>query len=94
MLVSSDNLVESLLGDFEFEVQVPYLLYRNAAQEVNGIWFYNARECEEVANLFNRYLLFVHSYKAEMCPFVFQLILYQEKLGRILNWAVTCMYHR
>lgn len=46
--------MENLLGDFEYEVQVPYLLYRNASQEVNGIWFYNARECEEVANLFGR----------------------------------------
>lgn len=53
---NTDNLVENLLGDFEYEVQVPYLLYRNAAQEVNGIWFYNARECEEVANLFTRIL--------------------------------------
>lgn len=53
---NTDNLVENLLEDFEYEVQVPYLLYRNAAQEVNGIWFYNARECEEVANLFNRIL--------------------------------------
>ncbi|KAH9699669.1 mRNA-decapping enzyme-like protein [Citrus sinensis] len=50
---NTDNLVENLLGDFEFEVQVPYLLYRNASQEVNGIWFDNARECEEVANLFS-----------------------------------------
>ncbi|KAL4345632.1 hypothetical protein AHAS_Ahas11G0297800 [Arachis hypogaea] len=32
------------------------LWVRNTAQEVNGIWFYNARECEEVANLFNRIL--------------------------------------
>lgn len=56
MLVSTENLVENLLGDFEYEVQVPYLLYRNAAQEVNGIWFYNSRECEEVANLFGRYI--------------------------------------
>ena len=55
--VQADNLVENLLEDFEFEVQVPYLLYRNAAQEVNGIWFYNAHECEEVANLFTRYWL-------------------------------------
>ena len=47
--------MENLLGDFEFEVQVPYLLYRKAAEEVNGIWFYNACECEEVANLFSRY---------------------------------------
>ncbi|CAN0900521.1 mRNA-decapping enzyme-like protein, partial [Linum grandiflorum] len=50
----ADNLVEDLLGDFEFELQLPYLLYRNAAQEVNGIWFYNPRECEDVANLFTR----------------------------------------
>lgn len=53
---NTENLVENLLGDFEYEIQVPYLLYRNAAQEVNGIWFYNARECEEVANLFDRIL--------------------------------------
>ena len=50
--------MENLLGDFEYDVQVPYLLYRNAAQEVNGIWFYNSRECEEVANLFSRYYFF------------------------------------
>ncbi|KAL5721177.1 hypothetical protein ACHQM5_013770 [Ranunculus cassubicifolius] len=50
---NTDNLVENLLGDFEYEVQVPYLLYRKAAQEVNGIWFYNSRECEDVANLFS-----------------------------------------
>lgn len=53
---NTENLVENLLGDFEYEIQVPYLLYRNAAQEVNGIWFYNPRECEEVANLFERIL--------------------------------------
>lgn len=53
---STENLVEDLLGDFEYEIQIPYLLYRNAAQEVNGIWFYNSRECEEVANLFSRIL--------------------------------------
>ncbi|KAJ9554770.1 hypothetical protein OSB04_009384 [Centaurea solstitialis] len=53
---NTENLVENLLGDFEFELQVPYLLYRNAVQEVNGIWFYNARECEDVANLFTRIL--------------------------------------
>ncbi|KAF3657192.1 mRNA-decapping enzyme-like protein [Capsicum annuum] len=53
---NTDNLVEDLLGDFEFELQIPYLLYRNSSQDVNGIWFYNSRECEEVANLFNRIL--------------------------------------
>ncbi|XP_042469699.1 mRNA-decapping enzyme-like protein isoform X1 [Zingiber officinale] len=53
---NTDNLVEDLLGDFEYEVQIPYLLYRNAAQEVNGIWFYNSPDCEAVANLFSRIL--------------------------------------
>ncbi|XP_072950732.1 mRNA-decapping enzyme-like protein isoform X1 [Typha angustifolia] len=53
---NTENLVEDVLGDFEYEVQVPYLLYRNAAQEVNGIWFYNAQDCEAVANLFGRIL--------------------------------------
>ena len=50
----SDNLVEDLLSDFEYELQPPYLLYRNAAQEVNGIWFYNQQDCDAVANLFGR----------------------------------------
>lgn len=68
MLFQTDNLVENLLGDFEYEVQVPYLLYRNASQEVNGIWFYNARECEEVANLFSR---FVIKYSLVDCLFFF-----------------------
>ncbi|GAA0155983.1 mRNA capping factor [Lithospermum erythrorhizon] len=53
---NTENLVENLLGEFEFEIQCPYLLYRNAAQEVNGIWFYNSRECKEVSNLFTRIL--------------------------------------
>ena len=42
------------IDKFEHEVQSPYLLYCNAAQKVNGIWFYNSRECEDVANLFSR----------------------------------------
>ncbi|XVF69217.1 hypothetical protein PTKIN_Ptkin11bG0063100 [Pterospermum kingtungense] len=53
---NTDNLVENLLGDFEYEVQDKYLLYCNASQEINGIWFYDARELEEVANLFSRIL--------------------------------------
>ncbi|XVF46950.1 hypothetical protein PTKIN_Ptkin03bG0069400 [Pterospermum kingtungense] len=53
---NTDNLVENLLGDFEYEVQDKYLLYRNASQEINGIWFYDSRELEEVANLFSRIL--------------------------------------
>jgi hypothetical protein len=54
LIFVTDNLVEDLLSYFEYELQPPYLLYRNAAQEVNGIWFYNQHDCEAVASLFGR----------------------------------------
>ncbi|KAL1558244.1 ubiquitinyl hydrolase 1 [Salvia divinorum] len=53
---STENLVESLWGDFVYEVHGPYVLYRNHCKEVNGIWFYDTKECEEIAKLFNRVL--------------------------------------
>ncbi|CAN6286254.1 unnamed protein product [Urochloa humidicola] len=52
--LNTENLVQDLLTDFEVDVQVPYVMYRNAADEVLGIWFYNPQECEEVAHLFSR----------------------------------------
>ncbi|CAI5504112.1 unnamed protein product [Closterium sp. Naga37s-1] len=33
---AGDNLIEDLLGDLEYEVQPPYILYRNRGQEENG----------------------------------------------------------
>ncbi|KAH9317507.1 hypothetical protein KI387_019276, partial [Taxus chinensis] len=53
---NTENLVQDLLGGFQYEVQVPYLLYQSSTEEVTGIWFYNQHECEEIANLFNRIL--------------------------------------
>jgi mRNA-decapping enzyme 1B len=50
----TENLVEDLLTSFEVEVQSPYLMYRNAADEIIGIWFYDPQECQEVAHLFSR----------------------------------------
>jgi mRNA-decapping enzyme 1B len=35
-------------------VQVPYIIYRNAKDEIIGIWFYDPEECEEVGLLFSR----------------------------------------
>uniref|UniRef100_A0A0A9B110 mRNA-decapping enzyme-like protein n=1 Tax=Arundo donax TaxID=35708 RepID=A0A0A9B110_ARUDO len=29
-------------------------MYRNVADEITGVWFYNPQECEEVAHLFSR----------------------------------------
>ncbi|TVU44003.1 hypothetical protein EJB05_03427 [Eragrostis curvula] len=52
--INTENLVEDLLTDFEYEVQVPYVMYRNASDEIIGIWFYDQQECHEVAHLFSR----------------------------------------
>ncbi|GJN23992.1 hypothetical protein PR202_gb11696 [Eleusine coracana subsp. coracana] len=52
--LNTENLVEDLLTDFEHDMQVPYVMYRNAADEIIGIWFYNPQECHEVAHLFSR----------------------------------------
>ncbi|KAK3148825.1 hypothetical protein QOZ80_3AG0209200 [Eleusine coracana subsp. coracana] len=52
--LNTENLVEDLLTDFEYDVQVPYVMYRNAADEIIGIWFYNPQECHEVAHIFSR----------------------------------------
>ncbi|KAG8098889.1 hypothetical protein GUJ93_ZPchr0013g34042 [Zizania palustris] len=51
---NTENHTEDLLGGFEYEVEVPYIMYRNAAEEVIGIWFYDPQECEKVAHVFCR----------------------------------------
>nr|CAB3497547.1 unnamed protein product [Digitaria exilis] len=50
----TENLVEDLLTNFKVEVHVPYVMYRNAADEIIGIWFHSPQECEAVAHLFKR----------------------------------------
>lgn len=94
IFVLTDNLVENLL-DFEYELKKPYLLYRNAAQEVNGIWFYNPDECEEVANLFNRYgnlLIFstqvIHS--VFLCLFMLKLLVTTYKMLIYYQSGLNC----
>uniref|UniRef100_A0A0E0P3M0 WH1 domain-containing protein n=1 Tax=Oryza rufipogon TaxID=4529 RepID=A0A0E0P3M0_ORYRU len=51
---NTENLTEDLLGGFEYQVQVPYIMYHNAADEITGIWFYDPQECEQVGYLFSR----------------------------------------
>ncbi|KAF8757444.1 hypothetical protein HU200_010964 [Digitaria exilis] len=52
--LNTENLVEDLLTNFKVEVHVPYVMYRNAADEIIGIWFHSPQECEAVAHLFKR----------------------------------------
>ncbi|KAK9812955.1 hypothetical protein WJX72_006381 [[Myrmecia] bisecta] len=51
---SQDNYVEDVLGGFQFEQSKPYLLYRNKKNEVVGIWFYDAAECDKFDMLLQR----------------------------------------
>eukprot|EP00966_Prymnesium_polylepis_P043252 1004312-Prymnesium_polylepis.1 len=49
--LSSENLVENINDDFQMELTEQFLLYRNAAQEINGIWFYSPTERAAMAEL-------------------------------------------
>ena len=49
--LSSENLVENINEDFQMELTEQFLLYRNALQEINGIWFYSATERAAMAEL-------------------------------------------
>jgi len=46
--LNMENLVEPVTKDLDFQLQTPFLLYRNHANEIFGIWFYNQDECEKV----------------------------------------------
>ena len=50
--LNTENVRENLLGEFEFELSPPYLLYRSST-EVNGIWFFQQEECDDMSALFN-----------------------------------------
>jgi hypothetical protein len=52
--LGTDCLVQDVLGDFELELNEPYLLYKNSEGEVQGIWFYKVRECGEVVALIQK----------------------------------------
>jgi len=46
--LSMNNLVEPVTKDLDFQLQTPFLLYRNHANDIFGIWFYEQSECEKV----------------------------------------------
>ncbi|KAL6129126.1 hypothetical protein ACLB2K_072479 [Fragaria x ananassa] len=40
----AEDLVEDLVEDFVFHVEIPCLFYPNAVGEMNGLWFYEVVE--------------------------------------------------
>ncbi|CAL8368624.1 unnamed protein product [Lota lota] len=49
--LSAENLVEPINKDLEFQLQDPFLLYRNANLGIYSIWFYDKMDCQRIAQL-------------------------------------------
>ncbi|XP_017273175.1 mRNA-decapping enzyme 1A isoform X2 [Kryptolebias marmoratus] len=49
--LSTENLVEPINKDLEFQLQDPFLLYRNGNLGIYSIWFYDNRDCQRIAQL-------------------------------------------
>ncbi|XP_041081529.1 mRNA-decapping enzyme 1A-like isoform X2 [Polyodon spathula] len=45
------NLVEPINKDLEFQLQDPFLLYRNSSLSIYSIWFYDKNDCQRIAQL-------------------------------------------
>ncbi|XP_015233259.1 PREDICTED: mRNA-decapping enzyme 1A [Cyprinodon variegatus] len=49
--LSTENLVEPINKDLEFQLQDPFLLYRNGNLGIYSIWFYDKQDCQRIAQL-------------------------------------------
>ncbi|XP_051059638.1 mRNA-decapping enzyme 1B isoform X2 [Phodopus roborovskii] len=49
--LSMENRTEPITKDLDFQLQDPFLLYRNATLSIYGIWFYDKEECQRIAKL-------------------------------------------
>ncbi|XP_029013499.1 mRNA-decapping enzyme 1A [Betta splendens] len=49
--LSTENLVEPINKDLEFQLQDPFLLYRNGNLGIYSIWFYDKKDCQRIAHL-------------------------------------------
>ncbi|KAM6961628.1 mRNA-decapping enzyme 1B [Tautogolabrus adspersus] len=47
--LSMENLTEPITKDLDFQLQHPFLLYRNARLVIHGIWFYDKEDCQRIA---------------------------------------------
>ncbi|CAK6961406.1 mRNA-decapping enzyme 1B [Scomber scombrus] len=47
--LSMQNLTEPITKDLDFQLQDPFLLYRNARLVIHGIWFYDKQDCQRIA---------------------------------------------
>ncbi|XP_077433242.1 mRNA-decapping enzyme 1A [Vanacampus margaritifer] len=49
--LSAENLIEPINKDLEFQLQEPFLLYKNCNMGIYSIWFYDKRDCQRISQL-------------------------------------------
>lgn len=51
--LNTNNLIEPIVKDFDYQMQVPFLLYRNSKSKIYGIWFFNREDCIRITFIIN-----------------------------------------
>ncbi|CAH0556162.1 unnamed protein product [Brassicogethes aeneus] len=49
--LNANNVIEPIVKEFDYQMQVPFLLYKNSKNKIFGIWFFNREECINITYL-------------------------------------------
>jgi len=52
--LSTQNMVDDISPQFQLQIADPYVIYKNASKEINGIWFYSSEEREAITRTIER----------------------------------------
>eukprot|EP00088_Acartia_fossae_P026042 TRINITY_DN2681_c0_g1_i19.p1 TRINITY_DN2681_c0_g1~~TRINITY_DN2681_c0_g1_i19.p1 ORF type:complete len:580 (-),score=199.84 TRINITY_DN2681_c0_g1_i19:416-2155(-) len=48
--LNPENHIEPVTRQLDFQIQPPFLLYKNSEGEIKGLWFYSSTECQKIGN--------------------------------------------
>lgn len=49
--LNTKNLIEPIVKEFDYQMQTPFLLYRNSKSKIYGIWFFTPEDCVRITYL-------------------------------------------
>lgn len=49
--LNRENVIEPIVKELDYQMQIPFLLYRNSKNKIFGIWFFNREECIRITFL-------------------------------------------
>ncbi|KAG8182636.1 hypothetical protein JTE90_018472 [Oedothorax gibbosus] len=55
--MNTTNFVESITSDMQFQLQEPYLLYKNNRGEIIGSWFYERKDLQRISKKIQKIVL-------------------------------------